>query len=402
MKSLFDLKREFLEYCELDKGQAVLTISNYDRYLTRFFEFLKEFKEREISNIKLQTLPTGRQVSNEIQNDEKNCHSEFITRYNSQEFKALKDCSCLILESQDDGIPKQVRDDNDCIQDGDSESEKNCQLSTVNCILDPADITQESVRQYRLHINRLQDRKGRELKNTTQNYHMLAIRAFLRYLSFRGIQSLSPEKVMVAKTGDREITFLESDELEAILNKPDTSKLGGLRDRAILETLFSTGLRVSELAALNSSDINFERGEIAVLGKGKKLRVVFLSEKALSFIDQYLKNRGFETQDQTKELPLFISSKNSRFSVRSIERIVAKYAAASGLSKKVSPHTLRHSFATDLLIAGADIRSVQSLLGHSSITTTQVYTHVTDQHLREIHQKFHGKRMGDTAGTDNS
>lgn len=344
MKGLFDLKREFLEYCELDKGQAVLTIANYDRYLTRFFEFLKEFKEREISNDKLQ-------ISNKIQNP----NDQMTNDQMNDKWQMKNDKSELL----------------------------------------PADISQESVRQYRLHVNRLQDRKGRELKGSTQNYHILALRAFLRYLSFRGIQSLPPEKVSIAKTGDREITFLESDELEAILNKPDTSKLGGLRDRAILETLFSTGLRVSELAALNSNDINFERGEIAVLGKGKKIRVVFLSEKALSFIDQYLKNRGFETQDQAKELPLFISSKNSRFSVRSIERIVAKYAAACGLSKRVSPHTLRHSFATDLLIAGADIRSVQSLLGHSSITTTQVYTHVTDQHLREIHQKFHGKRMSD-------
>lgn len=344
MKSLYDLKREFLEYCELDKGQSILTIENYDRYLTKFLEWLKENKKQ--SSVKI----TDKISDNGIQNTD----------------------NSMIFDSGGD-----------------------CQLSTVNCILEPADITLESIRQYRLFVNRLLDKKGRELKNSTQNYRILAIRAFLRYLSFRGIHSLPPEKISIAKTGDREITFLESDELEAILNRPDTSKLGGLRDRAILETLFSTGLRVSELAALNASDINFERGEIAVLGKGKKLRVVFLSEKALSFIDQYLKNRGFEKSDQEKEISLFISSKNTRFSVRSIERIVAKYAAACGLSKRVSPHTLRHSFATDLLIAGADVRSVQSLLGHSSITTTQVYTHVTDQHLRDIHQKFHGKRMAE-------
>ena len=346
MKSLYDLKREFLEYCELDKGQSLLTIANYDRYLSRFFQFLEKLKETEISNIKYQISKKNPndQMSNDKMNDKR-------------------------------------------------------QMENHKSVLVPEDITQEIVRQYRLHVNRLLDKKGRELKNSTQNYHILALRAFLRYLSFRGVHSLPPEKISIAKTGDREITFLESDELEAILNKPDITTLGGLRDRAILETFFSTGLRVSELAGLNVSDINFERGEIAVLGKGKKLRVVFLSEKALSFIDQYLTNRGFESSDKDKEIPLFISSKNSRFSIRSIERIVTKYAVAAGLSKKVSPHTFRHSFATDLLIAGADVRSVQSLLGHSSITTTQVYTHVTDQHLRDIHQKFHGKRMSDQEDT---
>jgi len=348
MKSLYDLKREFLEYCELDKGQSLLTIANYDRYLTRFLEYLEQFKKTEIQNSKIKNQNTTN------------------------------------VEG-----PSQLPNQPTCLPAG----------KATNHQLVPEDITQETVRQYRLHVNRLLDKKGRELKNSTQNYHILALRAFLRYLSFRGVHSLPPEKISIAKTGDREITFLESDELEAILNKPDITTLGGLRDRAILETFFSTGLRVSELAGLNVSDINFERGEIAVLGKGKKLRVVFLSEKALSFIDQYLTNRGFESSDKDKEIPLFISSKNSRFSIRSIERIVTKYAVAAGLSKKVSPHTFRHSFATDLLIAGADVRSVQSLLGHSSITTTQVYTHVTDQHLRDIHQKFHGKRMSDQEDT---
>lgn len=355
MKSLFDLKREFLEYCELDKGQSVLTVANYDRYLTKFLTWLEESKKDN----SIQNIDNSKEA-------EKVSHSE---------------------QSEESEIRRQKP------QDDKGESEKNSQPLIPNPQLCPADITQESVRQYRLYVNRLQDRKGRELKNSTQNYHILAIRAFLRYFSFRGITSLTPEKISIAKTGDREIAFLEPDELEAILGCPDTSKMGGLRDRAILETLFSTGLRVSELAGLNASDINFERGEISVLGKGKKLRIVFLSEKALLFINQYLKSRGFELEDQKKDLPLFISSKNTRFSIRSIERIVAKYAASCGLSKKVSPHTLRHSFATDLLIAGADIRSVQSLLGHSSITTTQAYTHVTDQHLRDVHQKFHGKRM---------
>jgi site-specific recombinase XerD len=225
---------------------------------------------------------------------------------------------------------------------------------------------------------------------------MLAIRAFLRYLAWRGIPSLSSEKVPIAKSGDREISFLESNEVKAIIEKPDTSEVSGLRDKAILELLFSTGLRVSELASLNTDDINFERGEISVLGKGKKIRVVFLSPEALDALDQYLKNRGFKVADPTKkekEDPLFLSKRDERLSVRSIERIVSKYASIAGITKKVSPHTLRHSFATDLLMAGADIRSVQSMLGHSSITTTQVYTHVTDQHLREVHQKFHGQSI---------
>lgn len=327
MKDLFELKREFLEFCELEKGQSTLTISNYDRYLSKFLNWLKSYKEQE-------------------------------TRNKSQEEK----------------------------------------LVARSLLLVPSDIDQESVRQYRLFVNRRQDRKGKELKATTQNYHMLALRAFLRYLSFRGVPSLSPEKIGVAKTGDREITFLNSEEIEKILNTPNTETMVGIRDRAMLEILFSTGLRVSELVALDVDQINFESGEIAVLGKGRKLRVVFLSENALFWVDQYLKNRGYARKDDGNlsnikiEEPLFLSSKKGRITVRSVERIVQKCAAQAGLSKKVSPHTFRHSFATDLLTAGADVRSVQSLLGHSSITTTQIYTHITDQHLREIHQAFHGTR----------
>lgn len=317
MKDLFELKREFLEHCEIEKGQSALTIDNYGRYLERFLDFLvKELSKEEIKTT----------------------------------------------------------------------------------LLTPELIDQEIVRKYRLYVNRLKDQNGRELKSSTENYHMLALRAFLRYLAWRGIRSLSPEKVPIAKQGDREISFLEADEVKSIIGKPDTRKLSGLRDKAILELLFSTGLRVSELVSLNTDDINFERGEISVLGKGKKIRVVFLSPEALEIVDQYLKNRGFKkpipgSLNQSIEDPLFLSRKEDRLTVRSIERIVAKYAAMAGITKKVSPHTLRHSFATDLLIAGADIRSVQSMLGHSSITTTQVYTHVTDQHLREIHQKFHGKSL---------
>jgi len=339
---LYELKREFLEYCELEKGQAVLTINNYDRYLSRFLDFLQKSKAAEIRNPK--SLP--RRQAGEIRN-----------------------------KSQ---LPN-----------------PNSPNSTTTPTLAPADITQDIVREYRLHVNRLRDSQAQELKKSTQNYHMLALRAFLRYLAWRGIQSLTPEKIPVAKQGDREISFLENNEMQNLLTMPDTTDLSGLRDRVILEMLFSTGMRVSELAAMNVADINFERGEIAVLGKGKKLRVVFLSEGALEWCAKYLGNRGYSVSslesEEKKEVPLFLSNRDERLTVRSIERIAKKYAQRAGISKKVSPHTFRHSFATDLLASGADIRSVQSMLGHSSISTTQIYTHVTDPHLREIHKKFHGK-----------
>ncbi|MCX6808346.1 MAG: tyrosine-type recombinase/integrase, partial [Candidatus Berkelbacteria bacterium] len=255
------------------------------------------------------------------------------------------------------------------------------------------DIEAEVVRKYRLYVNRRKDQEGQDLKLITQNYHMLALRAFLRFLSWRDIKSLSPEQIPVAKLGEREINFLPEGDLKTILSTPDTSELAGLRDRTIMEVLFSTGLRVSELTRLDAPDINFERGEISIMGKGKKIRVVFLSEEALYWLDQYIKNRGFQTPDNLAgkiiDDPLFRNLKGQRLTPRSVERIVKKYAGIAGVTKQVSPHTFRHSFATDLLMAGADIRSVQSLLGHSSITTTQIYTHVTDQHLKEIHKKFH-------------
>lgn len=354
---LWDLKREFLEYCELDKGQSSLTISGYDRYLTRFFSWLEQYKNQVVSSKKYAVC-------------------------------------------EENSTPKRQENINNNLtikQSGDFNNQKPSAISNKQlAVLSPENIDQEAIRQYRLYVNRLKDRKNQELKQTTQNYHILAVRAFLRYLSFRGIKTLSPEKVSIARTGDREITFLQSEELESILSSPNTKSLPGLRDRAILEVLFSTGMRVSELHALNYDDINFERGEIAVLGKGKKLRVVFLSKSALNWLQQYLQNLGFVKEEngslsQNNEMPVFVSKKNTRLSVRTIERIVQKYAGKAGILKKVSPHTFRHSFATDLLSAGADVRSVQSLLGHSSITTTQIYTHVTDQHLREIHQAFHGR-----------
>lgn len=346
MKDLIELKREFLEYCELVKGQSELTIKGYDRYLDRFLNWLEEFNK----------IASSQNFGVESKDEQKTPSLE-----NIQNTKELEEVYELAKSSK---------------------------------ILLPEDITQEAVRQYRLSINRV-NRKGQDLKTSTQNYHMIALRAFLRYLSFRGISSLSPEKITIAKTGDREITFLENNELQEFLSQPDASEIGGQRDKAILEILFSTGMRVSECAALNVEDINFERGEIAVLGKGRKLRVVFLSDEAISVIKDYLLNRGFDVSGSRivdASNPLFISNKKTRLTVRSIERIVQKYSKKAGILKKVSPHTLRHSFATDLLSSGADIRSVQSMLGHSSITTTQIYTHVTDQRLREIHQRYHNMK----------
>ena len=260
----------------------------------------------------------------------------------------------------------------------------------------PEDITLGLVRKYRLYLARLTNNSGLPLKKVTQNYHIIALRAFLRYLSSqRDITTLSPDKIELPKSTSRTVTFLNSDQIEKLLSGPDTSKVIGLRDRAILETLFSTGLRVSELAHLNRDQINLERKEFGVIGKGAKPRVVFLSDTAAEWIERYLESR----EDYFK--PLFIrysghidtarDGEKMRLTPRSIQLIVAKYARLCGLPFDTTPHTLRHSFATDLLIEGADLRSVQEMLGHESIRTTQVYTHVTDRRLREVHKTFHSR-----------
>ncbi|MDD3086893.1 MAG: tyrosine-type recombinase/integrase, partial [Patescibacteria group bacterium] len=266
--------------------------------------------------------------------------------------------------------------------------EKNIAEKTENKKASPSNITPEAVKEYRLYLNRLTNITGQPLSKSTQNYYIITLRAFLGYLVQIGVKSLPPQKVTLAKSQERKVDFLEAEDIIGLISKPDTKTFKGLRDRLILELLFSTGLRVSELQKLNVADLNMERGEIPVRGKGGKVRVVFLSESAKKILSEYLIAIG-DCE------PLIVNKiDGSRLSVRSIERIVSKYAKAAGISKKVSPHTLRHTFATDLLINGADLRSVQSLLGHSNISTTQIYTHVTDQHLREIHQAFHGKRTG--------
>lgn len=258
-------------------------------------------------------------------------------------------------------------------------------------------INQESIHRYRLHLNRLANRDHENLKKNTQNYHLIALRQFLKYLSKNNIKSLDSNKIELAKQEPRQVSFLEGYDLSALLQAPLTIKQANnlikLRDRAILELLFSTGLRVSELARLKINDINLKKTEFTVRGKGSKLRLVFLSNDAKLAINGYLAAR------QDTEPFLFIShgkinpdsSPQFGLTPRTIERLVEKYALAAGITKKITPHTLRHSFATDLLISGADIRSVQQLLGHASITTTQVYTHVTDQQLRQVYQNFHGK-----------
>jgi len=262
----------------------------------------------------------------------------------------------------------------------------------------PEQISQDLVRQYRLWLNRqpassASSADSAGLKKNTQNYHLIALRNFLKYLAKRDIKVLSADKIELGRQSERQVIFLENSELVRLLNTPNSDSFKSLRDRAILELLFSTGLRVSELCALNGDSINFKSGEFAVRGKGDKVRLVFLSETAKTALKNYLQKR------QDVDNALFIRNvknpakeDNLRLTPRSIERLIKYYAIKAGLSKKVTPHTLRHNFATDLLMNGADIRSVQELLGHSSITTTQIYTHITNKQLREVHQAFHGKR----------
>jgi site-specific recombinase XerD len=305
-------KQEFLEYVEIEKGNSLKTVENYDRYLVRFFTFAK--------------------------------------------------------------------------------------LRT------PKDITEDIVREYRLHLNRQEGMKvkGQQsatLKKNTQNYHLIALRVFLKYLMKRSITSLAPDKIELAKIKPRSLDLISSDELARLLGAPllllqkattDIEKLKYLRDHAILELFFSTGLRLSELCSLNR-DIDLSKDEFSIRGKGEKVRVVFLSAEAKEAIKKYLSVR------KDMEDPLFLNhsrktSESMRLTQRSIERSVRTYATIAGISKKVTPHVIRHSFATDLLSNGADIRSVQMMLGHANIATTQIYTHVTDAQLREVHKKFHTKR----------
>ncbi len=306
------LKREFLEHVEIEKGNSLKTVNNYDHYLTRFLEFAK--------------------------------------------------------------------------------------------ISDPKEITDDKIREFRLFLNRqpgvkVRGQQSATLKKNTQNYHLIALRSFLKYLMKRRITSLAPDSIELAKIKERSLDLISVEELNRLLNAPTTNidegdtnpnaQLKRLRDKAILELFFSTGLRLSELCSLNR-DLDLSKEEFSIRGKGEKVRVVFLSPSAKDAIREYLKNR------KDLDEPMFVQysrngSKSNRLTSRSIERIVKFYAIKAGISKKVTPHVIRHSFATDLLSNGADIRSVQMMLGHANIATTQIYTHITDKQLRDVHKKFHSK-----------
>lgn len=259
----------------------------------------------------------------------------------------------------------------------------------------PSDLTPEILRKFRLRLNRFDDNQNHErLSALTQSYHLIALRGFLKYLAKRGIKSLDPSLVDLPRAAKKQVTFLHFDEVSRLLSEIPTDTETGLRDRAIIELLFSGGLRVSELCNLNRDSINLARREFMVRGKGKKDRPIFIDQTTAEHIEEYLNAR-------TDTLPaLFLNNSSNqnipdtsgdfrRLSPRSIERIIRKYTRQAGITKHVTPHTLRHSFATDLLMNGADIRSVQSLLGHANIATTQIYTHITDPHLKEVHEKFH-------------
>lgn len=305
MGDIQDLKQQFLEYLEIEKGRSLKTVENYDRYLTRYFAQM------------------GIKSAGEVNDD--------------------------------------------------------------------------SVRQYRLWLNRQLGVKTKglapaNLKKNTQNYHLIALRVFLKYLTKRGVPSMAPDRIELAKTPGRDLDLITEQELARLLEAPKGNDPKALRDKAMLELLFSTGLRVSELCSLDRDSINLSRDEFSIRGKGEKVRLVFLSDRARKVLKEYLDKRKDVNEAMFVGLSAISKNKSERLTPRSVERIVKAYAIKAGISKKVTPHTIRHSFATDLLQNGADIRSVQMMLGHSSVSTTQIYTHVTDKQLREIHKKFHGRK----------
>ncbi|MFA6528143.1 MAG: site-specific tyrosine recombinase/integron integrase [Candidatus Gracilibacteria bacterium] len=260
--------------------------------------------------------------------------------------------------------------------------------------INPKEITLQLIQKYQLHLNRLEDEHGGNLSKKTQNYHIIAMRAFLKYLIRNDYETLPPEKIELSKIPERVVDFITREEVERLFEQIDLKSKTGLRDRAILETLYSTGLRVSELRSLNRKQVDLVRKEFMVRGKGRKPRVVFLSERCVKWITEYIRTRADNIE------PLFINygrgrseeviglDEKRRLTAYTIQDMVRKTARHAGIAKKVTPHILRHSFATELLTNGADIRSVQEMLGHASITTTQIYTHVTNQRLKEIHHKY--------------
>jgi len=263
-------------------------------------------------------------------------------------------------------------------------------------VKNPKDINSEMIREFRLWLNRQSAGNNKQTNKTmsrrTQNYYLIALRMFLKYLNKRGVESMPADQIELAKVSERSLDLISQSELKRLLDAPSGDDLKSLRDRAILELLFSTGLRVSELCSL-TSDLDWTADEFSIRGKGGKVRVVFLSPAAKEAGKKYMSAR----KDMEEALFVQVGPEkrrggNGHLTRRSIERIVKHYAVKAGISKKVTPHVIRHSFATDLLQNGADIRSVQTLLGHANIATTQIYTHITDKHLRDVHKRFHSKR----------
>lgn len=261
-------------------------------------------------------------------------------------------------------------------------------------ILEPKDITVDLIRKYRVYLAHFNSPNGNlPLKKVTQNYYVIAIRSFLKYLIRKDMAVLAPDKIELPKTESRSLKFLDREQLERLLAQPNISKEYGMRDKSLMEMLFSTGLRVSELCKLNCDQINFERREFGVIGKGGRARVVFISDRAGIWLEKYLTVRA----DNYK--PLFIryrgnqnptvNGEDMRLTPRSVQRMIDKYVRRARLPVKATPHVLRHSFATDLLMNGADLRSVQELLGHKNVATTQIYTHVTNKQLHDVHKAFH-------------
>lgn len=269
----------------------------------------------------------------------------------------------------------------------------------------PSSITEAMMREYRVFLNRHPARalkKGQAqetLDKKTQNYHLIALRAFFKYIRKRGVGGYDPERIELAKTSSRELDLISEKELSNLLKAPDTKTIAGLRDKAMLELFFSTGLRVSELCSLDR-DTDLNTGEISVRGKGGKIRVVFVSGSAHLAVKEYLNNRvdideAMFIDHSPRAHSRMVKEESVRLTPRSVERTVNKYAERAGIAKKCTPHVLRHSFATDLLYNGADLRTVQLMLGHASIATTQIYTNVTNKFLRDQYEKFHGKKKAE-------
>lgn len=265
-------------------------------------------------------------------------------------------------------------------------------------------LTAHNVRKFRVFLNEFTDEHGEPLTLKTQTYHVIALRSLLRYCVKRDIPCLAPDKIELPRNDPSTIQFMTAEELERILSVPDTSTMAGLRDRALMELFFSTGLRVSELTNLDQKMLSTRTGELRVIGKGRKERIVFISERAAHWIDSYFGARidnnpaafvGYRGKGTGNQPSPAVQLQATRLTPRSVDRIVQKHSLEAGIVKNITPHSLRHSFATDLLLNGADIRSVQTLLGHSSITTTQIYTHITNQQLRDVHTRFHGKNLDD-------